>query len=61
MNVLCDNTTLVAGEQDSLGFECHNGPLVVTDIKDASSARRQMPVGVVMGIVGMVLSFWLLS
>ncbi|PPQ63463.1 hypothetical protein CVT24_004995 [Panaeolus cyanescens] len=30
--VLCDPSALVPGEQDGLGFKCHNGPLIITPI-----------------------------
>ncbi|KIM29881.1 glycoside hydrolase family 28 protein [Serendipita vermifera MAFF 305830] len=32
--VICDPTTLVAGEQDTLGFKCQRGPYVATPIAD---------------------------
>ncbi|KAG6827924.1 hypothetical protein H0H87_003324 [Tephrocybe sp. NHM501043] len=31
-NVLCDPATLVAGEQQTLGFQCANGPFVATSL-----------------------------
>lgn len=30
--VICDPTTLVPGEQDTLGFNCTRGPYVATPI-----------------------------
>ncbi|EJD50151.1 hypothetical protein AURDEDRAFT_199573 [Auricularia subglabra TFB-10046 SS5] len=33
-NVMCDPSTLVEGEQDTLGFQCQNGAFKKTDIKD---------------------------
>ncbi|KAG8983397.1 hypothetical protein FRB90_006062, partial [Tulasnella sp. 427] len=34
--VICDPSTLVAGEQDTLGFLCQRGPYVATKIKKSS-------------------------
>ncbi|KAF9256201.1 putative endopolygalacturonase [Marasmius fiardii PR-910] len=31
--VICDPSTLASGEQDTLGFQCHNGPFIATPIK----------------------------
>lgn len=31
--VICNATSLVPGEQDTLGFKCETGPLVVTNIQ----------------------------
>lgn len=35
--VICDPTTLVPGEQDTLGFKCTSGPLETTEIKSTGN------------------------
>ncbi|KAF4586193.1 hypothetical protein EYR38_010467 [Pleurotus pulmonarius] len=36
--VICDPTTLVPGEQDTLGFKCTRGPLETTEIKSTGNS-----------------------
>ncbi|KAG7087713.1 hypothetical protein E1B28_013660 [Marasmius oreades] len=36
--VICDPSTLAAGEQDTLGFQCQNGPFVATQIKSGGGS-----------------------
>lgn len=38
-SVLCDPQSLEPGEQDTLGFNCTNGPFKATKIKGSNSAQ----------------------
>ncbi|KAJ8502997.1 hypothetical protein ONZ45_g11243 [Pleurotus djamor] len=59
--VICDPSTLVPGEQDTLGFECTRGPFSATEIKSSGNGALTTLMPLYPTIVVSLIAFWMLA